>query len=113
MAAREVGEEHQHALPFRMLGFMRQSEHDALFFPSRDAVGVAVGQQVHCFFEVRDDGFGGPGIGGSAQQQQESYRSADHAFFTSRPDIVPVEDANLPVSIPMRWRMETNRLGSG
>ncbi len=45
MASREVGEEHQHALAFRLLGFVGQSEHNSFFFPSRDAVGLAVRQQ--------------------------------------------------------------------
>ena len=31
----------------------------------------------------------------------------------SNPRIVPVEEANLVVSIPMRCNIETNRFGSG
>ncbi len=31
----------------------------------------------------------------------------------SRPRIVPVDEANLSASIPMRWSIDTNRFGSG
>src|ERR1039457_6025117 len=42
-SGREMGEEHQHALPFRLLGLTRECEHHFFFFPSRDTVAIAVG----------------------------------------------------------------------
>ena len=35
------------------------------------------------------------------------------AYARSSPRIVPVEEANLSVSRPRRWSMETKRFGSG
>ena len=67
VAGGEVREEHQQPFPFRLLGFVGEREHDAFFFPSRDAIGVAVGQQGHGFLEVHDDRFGGPGASRRAQ----------------------------------------------
>src|SRR5262245_18626966 len=40
-------------------------------------------------------------------------RASRHALVISKPDIVPVADANLSVSIPKRCSIETKRLGSG
>jgi len=58
-----MGEEHQHALSLRVLGLVREGEDDSFFFPARNAIGVAVGQNWRGFFEVHDHWFSGPGVG--------------------------------------------------
>src|SRR5215469_16140548 len=109
----EVGEEHEHALSLRLLRFMGEPEYHSLFFPLREAVGVAVRQQGHALLEVQHHLLRRPGASRCADQQKRYGRTADHALAESRPDIVPVEEPNLAASIPIRCSIETNRLGSG
>ena len=82
---------------------MGKGEHDSFFFPSRDAVGLTVGHQGNRLFETHDNRLAGPSVSRRAEYQDESSGcGADHALVMSRPDIVPVEEANFPASIPIR-----------
>ena len=47
----------------------------------------------------------------AANPRTVNREAATHVI--SRPRIVPVDEANLSSSIPMRWSIETNRFGSG
>src|SRR5688500_20316448 len=52
-----------------------------------------------------------PSVVGSVFRVFRSFPFPPHTM--SNPSIRPVEEAKLPSSIPMRWSIETNRLGSG
>ena len=47
----------------------------------------------------------------SAKTRSSTFCSSNQA--NSSPRIVPVDEANLSVSMPNRWSIETNRLGRG
>src|SRR5262249_50216090 len=64
VAVGKMAEEHQHALTLRVLGLMGEGKDNALLFPSGDAIRVAVGQNGNGLFEVHDDWFDRPRIGG-------------------------------------------------
>src|SRR4051812_21145031 len=108
-----MSEKHQTALRLRALRLPGERERDALLLPFRHAVGFPVRKQGDRIFEVDHNLMSCAHRSGKCQEQDEESRNAHHAFVSSKPDIVPVDDANRSVSIAMRWSMETNRFGSG
>jgi len=114
MPGGKVGKEHQQALSLGALRLMRQAEDHFLFLPARNAIGFLLGPDRHGALKVDYDPFGRPrAVGCDKKQQDPLHRGADHGCFISRSDILPVDEANLSASIPIRCSMETNRLGSG
>ena len=92
---------------------MRQCEDDPFFLPLGDTARLAVRQNGDCFLEIDNHLFFSGRVGHERRHTEAQRDASDHALFSSRPDIVPVEDAKRFVSIPMRWSIETNRLGRG
>jgi hypothetical protein len=45
--------------------------------------------------------------GRDGRQQRDAAKKTEAAHASSSPRIVPVDDANLSLSMPMRWSMET------